>query len=118
VQARERVEEARKAEHAARRAWDASRSNPTLDFELRAAQKEHRRAQDWLAQVERSAAAVPRALEEARKTLLMEESAYATMLAAHRRTETQQAQRVRQAEAQVEQIQADWCAILGGDDAH
>jgi hypothetical protein len=113
VQARLRLEEARQAERAAFKAWDLNRSDAALNGQVRGTQLETRRAQQWVDQVERSAAALPVALAEARKTLLMEESAYATMRVAHLRTETQQAQRVRQAEAQVAQVLADWRQVVG-----
>jgi hypothetical protein len=74
AQAQQRVEDARRAEHAARRAWDLSRSNVVLVAELNAAQKEHRQAQDWLSQVERSADSLRQAIPDAQHTLVLAES--------------------------------------------
>src|SRR5262249_38782044 len=107
TQAEQRLQAARQAEHAARKAWDNDRSDATLSYQLREAQAEHRKAQGWLDTVTMSAANLKAALPEAERTLLVEESQYASLLESHRKAEHRQAERVRHARQDLERLRAD-----------
>jgi hypothetical protein len=112
-QARDRLATARKAEAAARMAWDGDRQHPALQQALTAAQQETRQAQGWLDQVERSRAVLPTALAEARRTLLTEETTYTGLVETHRKAEAQQLRRVQQAREAVARLEADRRTIVG-----
>ena len=113
AQAQQRVEDARRAEHAARRAWDVSRSNVVLDAELRAAQKAHRQAFDWLAQVERSAAALRQAIPEAQHTLTLAESQLVVAEQAARAMLERARRHVDVARADLARLETDLQQVVG-----
>jgi hypothetical protein len=69
--------------------------------------------QGWVDQVERSAAALPTAEEEADRDLLREESAYANLVETNRKAEARQGRLVEQAREQVQRVKADRVAIVG-----
>jgi hypothetical protein len=117
TQARERLAAALTAERAARRDVELAGSGVTWDH-VAQAQQETRRAQEWLDQVERSCAALPTAEEEARRTLLIEESQLLSLRDTNRRAEAQQARRVEQARAQVARLEADRRTLQGEADAY
>jgi hypothetical protein len=113
VQAQLRLDAAVRAEHTARRSWDDDRQNLAKQQAFGKAQREQRTARGWLDQVERSAAALPTAVAEASKTLLIEESEFASLVETNRRAEAQKARRVQQAREQVQRVTADCVAVVG-----
>ena len=112
-QARDRLAAARQAEGRARLAWDGHRADPALQQALTAARREHQLAQTWTDQLQRSRAALPIAMEEARRDLVRAESEYTQVLETARMTIARAQQRVRQAQAQVARIEQDGLAIMG-----
>ena len=117
AQAQARLTAARAAENAARQTWAADPGNEVVRRAYAAAQREHRQAQGWYDQVTRSVAALPTALAEADQAVPREESAYASLLEAHRRAEAQQARQVQQARAQRDTLKADRRMLLGEAEA-
>ena len=116
AQARRALAEAHAQEAAARKAWDNDRQNPATQQAMTTTQPRTRQMQGWVDQVERRAAALPGAEEEAERTLLREESEYSSLIQTDRRAEAQKARQVQQARAQRDKLRADRRAIEGDAD--
>jgi hypothetical protein len=112
-QAQMRVEDTHRAENTARKAWDLSRSNVVFVAELNAAQKAHRQAQDWLAQVERGIAQLRQAMPEEDLAIRLDESALAAMQERHRKEEARAQAQLAQRRAQRAQMAADYVQMTG-----
>jgi hypothetical protein len=114
IQARRALAEAQTQERHVRREAATPGSGVTF-AQVTAVQQQSRKVQGGVDQVERSAAALPTALAEARRMRLMEESAYASLGETNRKAAARQAHRVRQAREMVERLEADGMTIAGAD---
>ena len=83
--------------------------------QVNAAAHDTRVAQGWLDQVERSCAALPAALADARRTLYQAESACTQVEAQARQTIARARRQVEQAREEVARLEADWRTLAGSE---